>query len=142
MLPRQSCMLPRWIYLLFGWISMLLRQKHEFLLWKRRIRGRIWSFPAWVLQPRARAAFSVPREVRVEAERRIKQVMAEVLEVDPASIQEGFQRDEASSWDSMAHLRLVSALEETFGIRFTMREVGEMERFETIRRLIMERLPA
>jgi len=82
------------------------------------------------------------REGPVEAERRIKQVMAEVLEVDPASIREGFQREEASSWDSMAHLRLVSALEETFGIRFTMREVGEMERFETIRRLVMERLPA
>lgn len=81
-------------------------------------------------------------EVYLEAERRIKQVMAEVLEVDPGTIREGFQREEASSWDSMAHLRLVSALEETFGIRFTMREVGEMERFETIRRLVMERLPA
>jgi acyl carrier protein len=78
----------------------------------------------------------------VEAERRIKKVMAEILEVDPAAIGEGFQREEAPSWDSMAHLRLVSALEEAFGIRFTMREVGEMERFETIRRLVTERVPA
>jgi acyl carrier protein len=78
----------------------------------------------------------------VEAERRIKQVMAEVLEVDPSAIGAEFQREVAPSWDSMAHLRLVSALEETFGIRFTMREVGEMERFETIRRLVLERLPA
>jgi acyl carrier protein len=78
----------------------------------------------------------------LEAERRIKQVMAEVLEIDPGTIREGFQREETSSWDSMAHLRLVSALEEAFGIRFTMREVGEMERFDVIRRLVMERLPA
>jgi acyl carrier protein len=37
---------------------------------------------------------------------------------------------------------MVSALEEAFGIRFTMKEVGEMERFETIRRLVSERIPA
>lgn len=76
----------------------------------------------------------------MDAERRIKEVMAEVLEVDPGGIGEGFQRDEAPTWDSMSHLRMVSALEEAFGIRFTMREVGEMERFETIRRLVLERV--
>ncbi len=76
----------------------------------------------------------------MDAERRIKEVMAEVLEVDPGAIGEGFHRDEAPAWDSMNHLRMVSALEETFGVRFTMREVGEMERFETIRRLVLERI--
>ena len=76
----------------------------------------------------------------MDAERRIKEVMAEVLEVDPGTIGEGFHRDEAPAWDSMNHLRMVSALEEAFGIRFTMREVGEMERFETIRRLVLERI--
>lgn len=76
------------------------------------------------------------------ADRRIKEVMAEVLEIDPAVIQEGFHRDDAPAWDSLNHLRMVTALEETFGIRFTMKEVGEMERFDTIRRLVSERLPA
>jgi acyl carrier protein len=84
---------------------------------------------------------AVPEFV-LDAERRIKEVMAEVLEIDPATIGEGFQREGAPSWDSMNHLRMVSALEEAFGIRFTMREVGEMERFDTIRRLVAERLPA
>lgn len=78
----------------------------------------------------------------MNAERRIKEVMAEVLEVDPAAIGEGFHREEAPSWDSMNHLRMVSALEEAFGIRFTMKEVGELERFDTIRRMVRERLPA
>ena len=76
----------------------------------------------------------------MDAERRIREVMAEVLEVDPRTIREGFHRDEAPAWDSMNHLRMVTALEETFGIRFTMKEVGEMERFETIRRLVLERI--
>ena len=78
----------------------------------------------------------------MDAERRIKEVMAEVLEVEPRTIGEGFHREEAPSWDSMNHLRMVSALEEAFGIRFTMKEVGEMERFDTIRRMVAERLPA
>ena len=76
----------------------------------------------------------------MEAERRIREVMAEVLEIEPGLIREGFGRDDAPSWDSLNHLRMVTALEEAFGIRFTMREVGEMERFEAIRRLVTERL--
>jgi acyl carrier protein len=76
----------------------------------------------------------------VDAERRIKQVMAEVLEIDPAAIGEGFRREAVPAWDSLSHLRLVTALEEELGVRFTMKEVGEMERFEVIRRLVAERL--
>ena len=81
-------------------------------------------------------------EIRLDAERRIKEVMAEVLEIEPRAIGEGFHREEAPSWDSMNHLRMVSALEEAFGIRFTMKEVGEMERYDTICRMVAERLPA
>lgn len=78
----------------------------------------------------------------VDVDRRIRDVMAEVFEVDPAAIGDGFHRDDAPGWDSLNHLRMVSALEETFGIRFTMKEVGEMERYATIRRLVLERLAA
>ena len=77
-----------------------------------------------------------------DVDRRIKEVMAEVLEVDPALLRDGFHRDDAPLWDSLNHLRLVSTLEEAFGIQFTMKEVGEMERYDTIRRLVSERLAA
>jgi acyl carrier protein len=75
-----------------------------------------------------------------DVDRRIREVMAEVFETDPAAIREGFHRDDSPAWDSMNHLRMVSALEEAFGVKFTMREVGEMERYDVIRRLISERL--
>lgn len=71
---------------------------------------------------------------------RIREVMAEILEVEPAALDDGFARGDAPSWDSMNHLRLVSALEEAFGIQFTMKEVGEMERFDTVRRLVSARV--
>lgn len=74
-----------------------------------------------------------------EVNGRIREVMAGILELDPAGIGTGFGRDDAPGWDSLNHLRLVSALEEAFGIRFTMREVGELDGFEAIRRKISER---
>jgi len=66
--------------------------------------------------------------------------MANVLDVEAGEIDDGFRRDDASAWDSMNHLRLISALEETFGIRFTMKEVGEMESFGDVRQRVSERL--
>jgi acyl carrier protein len=67
--------------------------------------------------------------------------MAEVFDVPPEEIGPGLHRDDASAWDSMNHLRLVSALEETFGIRFTMKEVGEMASFDDVLRRVAERIP-
>ena len=80
-------------------------------------------------------------DTATELDGRIREVMADILEVEPGAIGDGFGRDDAPSWDSMNHLRMVSALEESFGVQFTMKEVGEMARFDTIRRLIAARLP-
>jgi acyl carrier protein len=77
---------------------------------------------------------------QTEMDSRIREVMSEILEVEPGAIRDGFQRDDAPGWDSLNHLRMVSALEEAFRIKFTMKEVGEMDRFETIRRMVSSRL--
>src|ERR1041384_3104390 len=57
-------------------------------------------------------------------EGRVRQGVAGVLEGDAGAIGEGFGRDDAPAWDSLNHLRLVTALEEAFGIRLTMKEVS------------------
>jgi acyl carrier protein len=75
-----------------------------------------------------------------DVEDRIRAVMAGVLEVEPGAIGTGFRRDDTPQWDSLSHLRLITALEEAFGIRFDMREVGRMERFESIRHAVEQRL--
>ena len=77
-----------------------------------------------------------------EVDSRIRAVMAGVLDVEPEALDDGFRRDGASAWDSMNHLRLISALEEAFGIRFTMKEVGELESFGDLRQRVAERLQA
>lgn len=75
-----------------------------------------------------------------ELDSRVRDVMAGVLDIPAAEIGSDFRRDDASAWDSMNHLRLVSALEEAFGIKLTMKEVGEMESFDDVRRKVAERL--
>ena len=77
-----------------------------------------------------------------EVDSRIRGVMAGVLDVETGEIVDSFRRNDASAWDSMNHLRLISALEEAFGIRFTMKEVGEIESFGDLRRRVAERLQA
>ncbi|HEX7180329.1 MAG TPA: acyl carrier protein [Thermoanaerobaculia bacterium] len=76
----------------------------------------------------------------LELETRIKGVMAEVLDLDPGVIDDNFSRHEASSWDSLSHLRLVTALEEAFGVKLTMKDVEEMSRYGVIRERIAGRL--
>jgi acyl carrier protein len=75
-----------------------------------------------------------------DLEDRIREVMGGVLDLDPDLIGAEFGRDDTPVWDSLNHLRLITALEEAFGIRFDMREVSRMERFESIQRAVVERL--
>jgi acyl carrier protein len=81
-------------------------------------------------------------DVESRVESRIREVMAGVLEVEPAAIGANFGRDDAALWTSLNHLRLITALEESFDIRFDMREVARMERFESIQQAVAERLSA
>jgi acyl carrier protein len=58
---------------------------------------------------------------------RLTRLIAEVLEVDDVSDVATAVRNEHSSWDSLAHLTLVTAVEEEFGVRFTMDEIESIE---------------
>src|SRR5436309_3262273 len=75
-----------------------------------------------------------------EVERRVREVAAGVLGVDPAALDDGFGRADSPRWDSLNHLRLISSLEQALGLRFTMAEVRSMERFGEIRRAVASRL--
>lgn len=77
----------------------------------------------------------------LDVDSRVREVLAGVLEIPQSSIEDGFSRDSASSWDSLAHLRLVSALEEAFGVRFTMQEVGDLTSFAAIRQRLQASSP-
>lgn len=68
-----------------------------------------------------------------EAQReRIRQIMSGVLEIDPDAINDRATPEDVARWDSLNHLRLISALEDAFGISFTTREASGIDSFEKI----------
>jgi len=74
-----------------------------------------------------------------ELTRRIRRVLSQVLDLDSDSIPDELHRENVDGWDSLNHLRLVTALEEELGVRFTMREVGEMSNLARIREIVEAR---
>jgi acyl carrier protein len=67
---------------------------------------------------------------------RLKLLVGDVLELEPAVIGAGAGRETLAAWDSLAHLRIIGAVEDEFGVRFTMQEIGEMGSLADIERSI------
>lgn len=58
---------------------------------------------------------------------RVAGVIADVLTIKPASITPATTADDVESWDSLNHLRLITAVEQHFGIRLSMAEIMALE---------------
>lgn len=72
----------------------------------------------------------------MENAERIRMIVSDVLEIDPKRVQEGSQQADLAEWDSLAQLRLVTALEQEFGVRPTMREIAELTSIPAIARYL------
>ena len=73
-------------------------------------------------------------------EERLKEVMAEVLNVDAGSIDASTSRDNTAAWDSLGHINLVTALEQEFGFSFEVEEIESMMSFEDVVRVLDTKL--
>lgn len=66
-------------------------------------------------------------------------VVAEVLGLEPDSVEPELSRQDEDRWDSLAHLRLITAVEERFSVKFTMEEIESIQTLADVDRLIGER---
>jgi len=64
--------------------------------------------------------------------------MKEVFGIE--DVDETCSQKTCEKWDSMAQLNLVLELEDEFGISLEPEEIGEMTSFETVYRIIKEKL--
>jgi len=53
----------------------------------------------------------------------VQDVFREELEVDDLVLTDETTADNVEEWDSLSHVQLVVALEKSFGIKFTSREI-------------------
>ena len=65
-------------------------------------------------------------------ETEIKEIMARILDIPAAQINEETSPETVESWDSLRHMNLIMALEEEFGIRFTDIQIVEMMSYPLI----------
>lgn len=71
-------------------------------------------------------------------EEKIRKIIAGILKVDEDLIQEDTAIGDIPSWDSLNQLRILSAVESEFGIRFTPDVIMEMEDFSDMVRAAEE----
>jgi acyl carrier protein len=68
----------------------------------------------------------------------LKGVMATVLGVPVEAIGPDASQDNLKSWDSLKHMNLVLALEETFGVQIPDEDAAEITSYALIRLVLQE----
>jgi acyl carrier protein len=57
----------------------------------------------------------------------LRALVAEMLDLDVQQVHHSLQRRDTDRWDSLNHLRLVTAIEQTFLIKLSMHEIQSAE---------------
>lgn len=71
---------------------------------------------------------------------KVRDVMAQVLDLRPAEIGPELSADSSSAWTSLNHLMLISQLENEFGVVFSNQEIKELTSFPAILEILIRRL--
>jgi len=77
---------------------------------------------------------------RGEVSGRVREIMAQVLDLSPEAIDRSVSTTTSSAWTSLNHLMLVSQLESEFGVVFSNQEIKELSSFPAIVEILGRRL--
>ncbi len=77
---------------------------------------------------------------RNDIEARVRELMAQVLDLPAAEIGPELSTSTSSAWTSLNHLMLISQLESEFGVVFSNQEIRELTSFSAILETLGRRL--
>ena len=77
-----------------------------------------------------------------EDDARLKQTFADSLTLNEDEIVDETSPDTEPAWTSLGHLTLMSAVEDVFGVQFSMEEMAAAQSFGQLRTLLATRLSA
>jgi acyl carrier protein len=69
---------------------------------------------------------------------RLREILSEMLDLPPADIRPDLRRSEVDAWDSLNHLRLITAIESEFSTTFTMDQIADLQTPADLQRVIEE----
>jgi acyl carrier protein len=73
---------------------------------------------------------------------RLTDVFREIFDDDRLELRDEMVAADVEDWDSLNHVKLVVAIEESFGVAFSNREIAAWENVGDIRRALAARLSA
>lgn len=68
---------------------------------------------------------------------KLTQIVARILEIDPALLNDNSDAQNTPRWDSLRHIEVIFAVESAFQVRFTMPEITGLKNLGDIRRLLI-----
>ena len=71
-------------------------------------------------------------------EERLIEILAKVFEIDQAEVNENSSPDTIEKWDSLHHMSLIVALEETFQIELTEEQTLDILNYQLIKITLKE----
>ncbi len=66
----------------------------------------------------------------------LAELFAEVLEIDPVELNDDSSSENVKQWDSLATMKLVSAIEEKFKIQLSTKEIMKMSTIGAARKTL------
>lgn len=71
---------------------------------------------------------------------RLSMLISEVLDSEDLEITLNTSAEDVDGWDSLAHVRIIIAIEEEFGVRFTTHEVAVLKTVRDVVKLLENKL--
>ena len=76
--------------------------------------------------------------IMTENEKKMKNIFANILDIDVSNIEETTSSENTPSWDSFNTMLIASELEEEFSVKFTMDDIFNFRDFIGIKKLLIE----
>ncbi len=67
----------------------------------------------------------------------LRELFAEVFEVAPESVADAASPETLDSWDSFGHMRLITSIEERFGISLSMDQVLDIDCYGALKNAVL-----
>jgi acyl carrier protein len=67
---------------------------------------------------------------------KLVEIVAELFDLEAAAVDDGLTPEDVELWDSLNHLRLVSAVEDEFRIKLSMQEIESIRSLAVLRALV------
>lgn len=77
---------------------------------------------------------------REELFERLNEVFRDVFDDEDITVTDATTADDIEDWDSLEHINLMAAVEQEFGIKFTMGQIVTMKNVGEMANIIMEKL--